>query len=272
MPEGPEVRREADQIGEVLINQRLTEVFLGPTRLKRHRKALLNATVQSVTTKGKALLIFFDTGNVLYSHNQLYGRWYIKAAGERPKTNRTLRVALTTASHSALLYSATDIFLLNALELDQFPYLAKLGPDVLSPAIVWRDISRQLLDKRFSGRSVSALFLDQSFVAGLGNYLRSEILFAAQVNPALRPRDLELRQVNELARTTLILSTQSYKTGGITNHPSTVKALRKKGFSKSRYRFAVFGRAGKPCYRCGGKISRISANGRRLYVCEGCQG
>ncbi|XXK27376.1 zinc finger domain-containing protein [Arenicellales bacterium nBUS_45] len=106
----------------------------------------------------------------------------------------------------------------------------------------------------------------------MGNYLRSEILFAAQVNPALRPRDLELRQVNELARTTLILSTQSYKTGGITNHPSTVKVLRKKGFSKSRYRFAVFGRAGKPCYRCGGKISRISANGRRLYVCEGCQG
>ena len=154
MPEGPEVRREADQIGEVLVNRRLTEVFFGPTRLKRHRKALLNATVQRVTTKGKALLIFFDTGNVLYSHNQLYGRWYIKAAGEQPKTNRTLRVALTTASHSALLYSATDIFLLNALELDQFPYLAKLGPDVLSPTIVWRDISRQLLDKRFSGRSV----------------------------------------------------------------------------------------------------------------------
>ena len=73
-----------------------------------------------------------------------------------PKTNRTLRVALTTASHSALLYSATDIFLLNALELDQFPYLEKLGPDVLSPSIVWRDISRQLLDKRFSGRSISA--------------------------------------------------------------------------------------------------------------------
>ena len=71
MPEGPEVRREADQIGEVLINQRLTEVFFGPTPLKRHRKSLLNATVQSVTTKGKALLIFFDTGSVLYSHHQL---------------------------------------------------------------------------------------------------------------------------------------------------------------------------------------------------------
>ena len=38
MPEGPEVRREADQIGEVLINRRLTEVFFGPTPLKRHRK------------------------------------------------------------------------------------------------------------------------------------------------------------------------------------------------------------------------------------------
>ncbi|MEK9942827.1 MAG: zinc finger domain-containing protein, partial [Gammaproteobacteria bacterium] len=107
--------------------------------------------------------------------------------------------------------------------------------------------------------------------AGLGNYLRSEILFASRIAPDARPKELETRQVNELARATLMLSIRSYKTGGVTNDPVTVKALRKSGMTKSRYRFAVFARDGEPCYRCGDTIRRETANGRRIYLCPTCQ-
>jgi endonuclease-8 len=62
--------------------------------------------------------------------------------------------------------------------------------------------------------------LDQSFIAGLGNYLRSEILFAAGLHPDLRPLDLSRKQVGDLARHTLQLSLRSYQTGGIINKPS----------------------------------------------------
>ncbi|MGA1456358.1 MAG: endonuclease VIII [Arenicellales bacterium] len=271
MPEGPEVRREADMIARAIQGHALTDVYFGLPRLKRHRKSLVGATITKVTTRGKALLIFFDTGGVLYSHNQLYGRWYIAAAGSQPGTNRTLRVALTTASKSALLYSASDISLLHAEEVERHPYIMKLGPDVLSEGLSWRDIGHQLLSKPFAGRSLSALYLDQSFVAGLGNYLRSEILFAAGVNPKARPNTLERRKVNELARATLMLSVRSYKSGGVTNDAATVKTLKKLGATKSRYRFAVFGRDGEPCYRCGDIIERETANGRRVYVCPSCQ-
>jgi len=271
MPEGPEVRREADMIARAIQGHALTDVYFGLPRLKRHRKSLVGATVTKVTTRGKALLIFFDTGGVLYSHNQLYGRWYIAVAGSQPGTNRTLRVALTTTSKSALLYSASDISLLHAEEVERHPYIMKLGPDVLSEGLSWRDIGHQLLSKPFAGRSLSALYLDQSFVSGLGNYLRSEILFAAGMNPKARPNTLELRKVNELARATLMLSVRSYKSGGVTNDAATVKTLKKLGATKSRYRFAVFGRDGEPCYRCGDIIERETANGRRIYVCPSCQ-
>ena len=271
MPEGPEVRREADAIGRVLIGKKIAEIFVQPACLKRFARRLVGQQVVEVTTRGKALLISFQNGRVLYSHNQLYGRWVVVPKGKSPNTNRTLRIALTGDTHSALLYSATDIALRDENDLETHPYLRKLGPDVLSKTLSWRQISERLCDKRFSGRNISGLYLDQSFLAGLGNYLRSEILFAAGVSPASRPKDFEPARLNELARRTLLISLRAYKTGGVTNHPDTVRIMRKAGHPKGQYRFAVFGRDKRDCYRCGDKIRRITANGRRLYLCPSCQ-
>ena len=271
MPEGPEVRREADAIGRVLTGKKLAESFFEPAHLMPFARRLVGQQVVEVTTRGKALLIFFQNGRVLYSHNQLYGRWVVVPKGKAPDTKRTLRVALTTDTHSALLYSATDIALMDEKDLKTHPYLKKLGSDVLSDILSWRQIAERLGDKRFSGRSLSGLYLDQSFLAGLGNYLRSEILFAAGIDPASKPKDLERARVNELARRTLMLSVRAYKSGGVTNHPDTVRALRKAGYPRSKYRFAVFGRDKSDCYRCGEKVRRVTANGRRLYLCPSCQ-
>ena len=271
MPEGPEVRREADAIGRVLTDKKLTETFFEPVHLKHFAHRLVGQQVVEVTTRGKALLISFQNGRVLYSHNQLYGRWVVVPKGKAPDTNRTLRVALTTDTHSALLYSATDIAFMAEKDIKTHPYLKKLGPDVLSQTLSWRQIAERLCDKRFSGRSISGLYLDQSFLAGLGNYLRSEILFAAGVSPAAKPQELESAKINELARRTLMLSVRAYKSGGVTNHPDTVRALRKAGYPRSKYRFAVFGRDKSDCYRCGEKVRRVTANGRRLYLCPSCQ-
>ena len=271
MPEGPEVRREADAISRALKGRRITGVYFGPAQLKRFKRQLTDQTVVKVTTRGKALLIFFDNGQVLYSHNQLYGRWFVVPEGKVPNTRRSLRVVLTGDSHSALLYSATDIAMLNADNLSQHPYLSKLGPDVLSDSLSWREVVERLRSRRFCRRSISGLYLDQSFLAGLGNYLRSEILFAAGVRPAAKPQELESAKINELARRTLMLSVRAYKSGGVTNHPDTVRALRKAGYPRSKYRFAVFGRDKSDCYRCGEKVRRVTANGRRLYLCPSCQ-
>ena len=132
MPEGPEVRREADAIGRVLTGKKLAESFFEPAHLKPFARRLVGQEVVEVTTRGKALLIFFKNGRVLYSHNQLYGRWVVASKSKPPNTKRTLRVALTTDTHSALLYSATDVALLGKKDLKTHPYLKKLGPDVLS--------------------------------------------------------------------------------------------------------------------------------------------
>tara|TARA_B110000438_G_scaffold211169_1_gene203207 strand:+ start:159 stop:977 length:819 start_codon:yes stop_codon:yes gene_type:complete len=271
MPEGPEVRREADAISRVLKGKRITEVYFGPAQLKCFKRTVIDQTVVKVTARGKALLIFFENGQILYSHNQLYGRWFVAPEGKVPNTRRSLRVVLTADSYSARLYSATDIAMLNLDTLSEHPYLRKLGPDVLSDSLSWREVAERLRSRSFCGRRMSGLYLDQSFLAGLGNYLRSEILFSAGVNPIVKPQELDSAKINELARRTLMLSVRAYKSGGVTNHPDTVRALRKAGYPKSKHRFAVFGRDKSDCYRCGEEVRRITANGRRLYLCPSCQ-
>ena len=271
MPEGPEIRRAADRIGKVLDGRRVESVCFGLARLQRFEDELTEATVARVETRGKAMLIRFDLGLSLYAHNQLYGRWYVRARGALPDTRRALRVALHTQAHSALLYSASDIAVLTPEEELAHPYLSGLGPDVLDATLTWRELSRRLGLARFRNRALASLYLDQGFAAGIGNYLRSEILFAAGLHPGLRPRDLSLRDRNALARQTLSIPRRAYETGGVTSPPERVARLRAAGAPRKTYRHAVFNRQGAPCPTCGSPVERIEAGARRLYLCPSCQ-
>lgn len=271
MPEGPEIRRAADRIAKVLVGQVVEEARFGLQRLKRFDDEISGMRVLRVDTRGKALLIRFEQGLTLYAHNQLYGRWYLNKRGTFPKTGRSLRVALHTETDSALLYSASDIAVLLPQEELEHPFLSRIGPDVLDPGLTWREIARRLNDSPFKNRSLASLYLDQRFIAGIGNYLRSEILFAAGANPASKPRLLSQKGRNELARQTLAISLRSYQSGGITLPPKKVTQLKALGLSRREYRFAVFDRAGDPCLSCGTTIERSEAGSRRIYRCPVCQ-
>ena len=114
MPEGPEIRLVADRLEAALGGQIVEEVYFGLPRLQAFSESLQGRRVTCVESRGKALLTRFDSGLTLYSHNQLYGRWYVEPRGKLPRTNRNLRVGLHTATRSALLYSASEIAVLSS--------------------------------------------------------------------------------------------------------------------------------------------------------------
>jgi endonuclease-8 len=271
MPEGPEIRREADRIARVLVGATLVGAAFGLARLAPMAAGLVGLQVRAVDTHGKALLTRFSDGRTLYSHNQLYGKWYVCRSDRPPRTSRVLRVALHTPTHSALLMSASSIELLDAEQLAAFPPLARLGPDVLSTTLLAETVAERLLTAPFVRRSLAALYLDQGFIAGIGNYLRSEILHAAELGPRLRPVDLSHDEVSRLARWTLTISRRAYSTAGVTTDPAIVARLREAGKTRRDWRFAVFAREGLPCFRCDTPIERSEAGSRRLYGCPRCQ-
>ena len=271
MPEGPEIRIAADQIAKVIEGRQIEDIEVGLPHLASGAAKLKGHRVELVETRGKAMLIHFENQLSIYSHNQLYGVWMTTKRGELPTTKRSLRLALHTKDKSALLYSASDIGIYHPEELVTHPFLTKIGPDILEQNLKWQSLSARLLSKRFCNRSLSSLYLDQHFVAGIGNYLRSEILFAAGVHPDYKPKQLCSQQLETLAKQTLAVGKRAYKTKGHTVPSSMATALSKTKGSYEDVRFMVFNREALPCRECVTPIIKGQRNGRRIYFCENCQ-
>ncbi len=271
MPEGPETHRAADRLRRALAGRPATQVRFAFPHLRDLEPILSGEEVVEVRARGKAMLTHFGNGLVVYSHNQLYGRWYVTPAGQRPQTRRSLRLAVENAERAALLYSASEIEVWEQAKLHCQPFLASLGPDALDPELEAGALEERLGARAFRGRQLAALLLDQGFVAGLGNYLRADILFEAGVHPSRRPCDLPGPARARLAAAIPTIAQRAYRFAGATNDPDRVRRLRADGFPRRHWRHLVFARTGEPCWQCEEPIQRFEAAGRRTYVCLQCQ-
>lgn len=271
MPEGPEIWRTADTLNHALKGKTVIDLYFAFDELKEFETVLKGKKVEKIEARGKAILSFFEGGQVMYSHNQLYGKWMLGKNGKQPETNRKLRVAIHNDGYSAYLYSASQIEMMNTDEVSDHSYIKKLGPDVLHPDTSYEDILRQYKDDSFQNRRLTTLLLDQGFVSGIGNYLRSEIMFYAEVSPHKKLRDYSEEKKEALARATIKLSERSYETAGFTNDPSIVEALEKENAEKRDRRFFVYKRTDSRCHKCGSVVREEKTGGRKIYYCSACQ-
>ncbi len=115
------------------------------------------------------------------------------------------------------------------------------------------EVQARLLMPRFRRRQLGGMLLDQAFLAGLGNYLRAEILWQAELAPQHKPQDLAPDALRHLAEALLAVPRLSYQTRGQADDNRHHGAL---------FRFKVFHRSGEPCERCGGMIVRTELSSR----------
>ncbi|HHT8225903.1 MULTISPECIES: endonuclease VIII [Citrobacter] len=262
MPEGPEIRRAADNLEAAVKGKPLTDVWFAFEQLKPYQSQLIGQSVTQLETRGKALLTHFSNGLTLYSHNQLYGVWRVVDTGKIPQTSRVLRVRLQTHDKTILLYSASDIDMLTPEQLATHPFLQRVGPDVLDLRLTPDDVKARLLSPRFRNRQFSGLLLDQTFLAGLGNYLRVEILWQVGLTGQHKASMLGDEPLDALAHALLDIPRLSYNTRGLVDENKHHGAL---------FRFKVFHRDGEACERCGGIIEKTTLSSRPFYWCPGCQ-
>ena len=271
MPEGPEIRLVADRLAR-RSSASAWSACASAWRASSRTKASWPARgSRRSRRRGKALLTSFDNDRALYSHNQLYGRWYVCAPERPPRTGRSLRVALETSERWALLYSASEIEVLTPEEVDVHPFLSRLGPDLLHERTTPARIQKRLLDPRFRGRSLGGLLLDQGFLAGAGNYLRSEILFFAGVAPSARPKDLSVEELFARRPRRPRGDASLVPHEGRHRAAQARRASPRGGGTRRRWRHAVFARDGHACRRCGDGVRRVEVANRRLYLCPTCQ-
>ena len=271
MPEGPEIHRAADRIRNALEGKPLRNVNFEFQPILGMEHHFEHSTIEKVEARGKALLIY-GPHRVLYAHNQLYGRWMVNKKGRKlPESRRSLRLIFESDSHVVRLFSATDVCLLEHHEVDQHPYIAKLGPDVVLKSTRAVDILHHISQKKYQRRQLGGLLLDQGFLSGVGNYLRSEILFRAGLRPNRTISSLTKEELQRFCDATIEIVHRAFEQKGITVSKQRYDSLRAEGLRHGASRHYVFTRSGLPCYVCNDKILRKTVASRRLDLCPSCQ-
>lgn len=268
MPEGPETKRMADTIKSALVDKEIVSAkFLHPSL---EELSLEKISINDITSKGKAVLIRLKNNKTIVTHNQLYGRWTSNLINTKINHNRSLRVEFITRSKAVRLWSATDISLYNTEDENNHPYIKNLGPDVLEAETTYQVIYDRLTSKKFRNRQFSGTLLNQNFIAGLGNYLRSEILFFSKIMYNQNASQLTDDQNELLSKNIKDVSMRTYRQKGKTIFFDDLMLKKLDKQAKSR-RFMVFARESLPCYNCDDLIIKVFTASRRLYYCPNCQ-
>ena len=148
--------------------------------------------------------------------------------------------------------------------------LAKAGPD---PRVEYWDDPEVVFVERLRSRRVAVgqLLMDQSVISGIGNIYRAEMLFRAQLDPFTPGAAVPADVARGLWRDWVELLDLGVETGVILVREDHDAAQQEVAVTDRSIRFAVYGRAGEPCYCCGAAIALADMAGRKLYWCPGCQ-
>lgn len=268
MPEGPETKRMVDTISRDLVDKKIISIKFYHKSLDALPVSGLN--VIKVISKGKAVVIRLNNEYSIITHNQLYGRWTSSRLTTKIRHNRSLRIEFCTEKKAVRLWSATDISLFKTSEENSHPYIKNIGPDVLDELTTTDLIYNRLISNKFKNRQFSGLLLNQSFISGLGNYLRSEILFYSKCMYSDKSSVLKTKQNKLLATNIKDVSMRAYKQKGKTIFYNDLMLKKLDKTIKNR-RFMVFARKGHACYICENIIIKEQASSRRIYYCLKCQ-
>jgi endonuclease-8 len=253
VPEGDTVAGHAERLRSVLVGSEVQLVAGTAPSVRVNSGRILGATVTSVRSLGKNLVIDLSTGFSVLVHLGMNGRWQF---GVDPKrTHGSARLALATSDAAVALYSAPTV------EVDRTPAidlrLKRLGPDLLGVF----DRTEFLRRARAIGPvTMAKLLLDQRVWAGIGNVYKSELLFLVGIDPHVSSEDVGdevLLEIGRLGSELLSLN--------VGRPRSTTGSLER---AQETW---VYGQAGHGCRRCGTRIEMGWIDDRVTYWCPTCQ-
>jgi endonuclease-8 len=235
-------------------------------------RPLQGRTVERVEARGKHLLIWFSGDLVLRTHMRMHGSWHIYRPGERwQRPRHEMRIAIETPEMHAVAFTVPVAEFLTSAEVERAPTLRELGPDPLAEGFDASNAVRRILER--ADAEIADALLDQSAIAGIGNIYKSESLFLARVNPFTPVSALSAAEVDRIvAVAAKLMRANVVETapGGIVTYSGLRRTT---GRADPSARLWVYGRAGKPCRRCGTLIQRRrqGPHARSTYWCGKCQ-
>lgn len=278
MPELPEVETLRRGLERGARGRRITDVVIAnPKSLKGQnedvfRERIVGRTIQSVTRRGKYLLIplttplLADTPSAfLCIHLKMRGQLLLEDAAAPVGKYHCLSLALEggRALRFHDMWTWGEIRALTAEELAAIEGLAAMGAEPLDPDWGGGSLAEMLAARR---TPIKPTLLDQRVVAGVGNIYADESLFRAGIHPERAAGTLARSEVDRLAEAIRTVLREAVEGGGTTSEDY----VDTEGVP-GRYTPRVYDRGGKPCPACGTLLTRIRLGGRGTVFCTQCQ-
>ena len=238
-------------------------VVRGDLRVPRYATARLDgARLAGTEAYGKHLLTRFETGWTLHTHLRMTGAWTVLRPGRRLPRRVEPDVRVLLALDDGRTAVGTSVPVVERVRTrDERDVVGHLGPDPLRPEWDAAEGARRLAAD--PDRPLVEALLDQRGVSGLGNLWAVELCFLRGRSPWAPAGDVDLPPLLDLAARMLRHSLE-HGTG-----MATTGDVRR---GRSHW---VYGRAGRPCRRCGTPVRFRPATGtpyaREVWWCPACQ-
>lgn len=264
-----EAQSAVNQLNPVLFGATIVGVEVASWYIKArndHLSQMVGWTFSGVSRRGKGILFEFQNAPLpnrfLMSRLGMAGHWLLNppSAAWRPVVTFIL-----STPRGALKLHYCDKKRSGTLELADSDRFEALGPDPLSD-----QFSADWLlacAKRYP-IPIKALLMRPEYFPGVGNWVANEALFRAAVSPLAPAWGLTLTQAERVA-SSLVLTIRN----GIAKGGASLKDWRNPDGSPGRAQedFAVYGRDGRRCLVCQGKIKKTQVLERATFMCEICQ-
>jgi formamidopyrimidine-DNA glycosylase len=264
-----------------VVGRRISEVqLLHPRAVRRHlpgaadlEQRLTGRTFSSAQRRGKYLwLPFSQSGDCLVAHLGMSGQLLVLSPGVPDGPHLRARFRFADGANELRFVDQRTFGGLHADELVQD------GPTTVPAGI--SHIGRDPLDEYFDDRAwiaavrrrnttIKRALLDQSCLSGVGNIYADEALWRAQLHGDRSTARLAPSQLRALLAALRDVFADALQAGGTSFDALYVNVNGESGyFDRS---LNVYGRADRPCRRCGRPIERARWMNRSSYFCPNCQ-
>ncbi len=252
------------------------ETGLAPLARVDDDTPLAGRMIEKVEARGKWLLVYFSGDLILLTHMLMSGSWHLYRTGEKWWMGKDrMRAVIRTADWQAVAFNVPVAEFHTARSLERSTQVPKLGVDVLSDeyTIETGVAHLQAYAAEHPEAEIAVVLLNQRVLAGLGNVYKSEVAFAAGVNPFRAMSTItqrELETMAEVAGKWMKVNVLDGAGDGIVTYSGNRRTT---GATNREDRLWVYGRQGQECRRCGALIEmrKQGEQARSTYWCPGCQ-
>ena len=277
--------------------------------LAQFKKEIIGRKIIGARRIGKNIFIDLSGGKTLYIHLKMTGHLLLKSQKNSQFPNSNFQINSKSQiqntkrkkvenyfedkvnqyiRHSWMLKKGRDelkmdfsdlrkfgkIVLLDTKKIEELPEIKKLGVDAMSREFNLKKF-KEILEKKPKS-IIGLLLMDQNLIAGIGNIYRSEILFAAGVDPKRKVESLKEAEIEKIFDDTKKILKLAIKMRGTSDSDYRDTSGKPGNFQKV---LKVYGRTGEKCLgngltknkKCDSIVKRIKLGQRSVFWCERCQ-